>query len=182
MKDLKKFDIPFVGIKEGNHTFEYQIDKKFFNIFQFDDFNDANILATISFIKKNTLMELHFNTKGTINVPCDVTNEDFDLDIEGNMPLIVKFGYEYNDDNEEILILPQEAYKLNVAQYIYELIVVSTPAKKVHPKVLDGTMKSEALKKLKELEIKKKKTVETEDESTDPRWDKLKDLLTGKNT
>ena len=97
------------------------------------------------------------------------------------MPLIVKFGHEYNDDNEEILVLPQEAYKLNVAQYIYELVVVSTPAKKVHPKVLDGTMESEALKKLETLKITENKTVET-NESTDPRWDKLKDLLTGKNT
>ena len=180
VKDLKQFDIPFVGLKEGNHTFEYQIDKKFFNIFQFDDFNDVALTATINFIKKSTLMELHFNIKGIVNVPCDVTNEDFDLNIEGDMPLIVKFGHEYNDDNEEILVLPQEAYKVNVAQYIYELIVVSTPAKKVHPKVLDGTMESEALKKLEELKITENKTVE--EESTDPRWDKLKDLLTGKNT
>ena len=104
------------------------------------------------------------------------------IDYSDHMPLIVNFGYEYNDDNEEILILPQEAYKLNVAQYIYELIVKTTPAKKVHPKVLDGTMESEALKKLEELKIKESKTVETDNESTDPRWDKLKDLLTGKNT
>ena len=182
MKDLKQFDIPFVGLKEGSHTFEYQIDKKFFNIFQFDDFIDAKINATINFIKKSTLMELHFSVEGIVNVPCDLTNEPFDLNIKGNMPLIVKFGYEYNDDSEEILVLPQEAYQVNVAQYIYELIVVSVPAKKVHPKVLDGTMESEALKKLEELQIKENDIVEEQDDSTDPRWDKLKDLLTGKNT
>jgi len=182
MKNLKQFDIPFIGLKEGSHTFTYQIDQKFFNIYQFDDFIDVDINATITFVKKSTLMELNFETKGTVDVPCDVTNEPFDLNIEGAMPLIVKFGFEYNDDNEEILILPQEAYKINVAQYIYELIVVSIPAKKVHPKVLDGTMESEALKKLEELKIKENKTVDKEDESTDPRWDKLKDLLTGKNT
>lgn len=181
MKDLKKFDIPFVGLKEGSHTFEYQIDQKFFNIFQFDDFIDTDINTSINFVKKGTLMELLFNIKGFVNVPCDVTNELFNLDIEGEMPLIVKFGHEYNDDNDEILVLPQEAYQLNVAQYIYELIVLSTPTKKVHPKVLDGTMESEALNKLEELELKENKIVE-EENSTDPRWDKLKDLLTGKNT
>ncbi len=61
------------------------------------------------------------------------------------------------------------------------LIILSVPTKKVHPKVLDGTMNSEALTKLKELEIKENKSSENE-ESTDPRWDKLKSLITEKNT
>ncbi|TYQ00044.1 uncharacterized metal-binding protein YceD (DUF177 family) [Tenacibaculum adriaticum] len=180
MKDLKQFNIPFIGLKEGSHTFEYQIDKKFFEAFQFDEFNNAQIKVDISFIKKSTLMELNFKAKGTVNVPCDTTNEPFDLEFEGDLLLIVKFGPEYNDDNEDILVLPHEAYEINVAQYIYELIVLSVPTKRIHPKVLDGTMESETLKKLEELEIKEDKIVE--EESTDPRWDKLKDLLTGKNT
>ena len=94
------------------------------------------------------------------------------------MPLVVKFGPEFNDDNEEILILPREAFEFNVAQFIYELIVLSVPNKRVHPNVLDGTMDSIALNKLKELEIKEEKT----DQETDPRWDKLKNLTTENNT
>ena len=176
MKELKQFEIPFIGLKDGNHIFEYQIDKKFFNIFQFDEFDDANLKATVNFLKKSTMMELSFNITGTVNVPCDVTNESFDLEIEGDLPLIVQFGHEYNDENEEILILPQEAYQMNIAQFIYELVISSTPSKRVHPQVLDGTMESEALKKLEELRIKIVKTVEKQ-ESTDPRWDKLKDLI-----
>jgi hypothetical protein len=35
---------------------------------------------------------------------CDVTAEDFDLPIKGKMNLIVRFGEEYNDDNE--LLIP----------------------------------------------------------------------------
>lgn len=175
MKDLKEFDIPFIGLKDGSHTFEYQIDKKFFDVYNFDEFDNVAIIATIDFIKKSTIMELDFKVTGTINVLCDLTSEPFDLDINGTLPLIVKFGHEYNDDNEEVLILPQEAYKMNVAQFIYELIVLSVPNKRIHPAVLDGTMESEALKKLEELEIKGEKTVEKE--TTDPRWDKLKDLI-----
>ncbi len=91
------------------------------------------------------------------------------------MPLVVKFGQEYNDDNEEILILPHEVYQFSVAQFIYEMIVLGIPNKRVHPKVLDGTMETEVLE---QLEIKEEKTVET----TDPRWDKLKNLITEKKT
>ncbi|WP_425657211.1 YceD family protein [Tenacibaculum ascidiaceicola] len=178
MKDLKQFNIPFVGLKEGSHLFEYQIDKTFFEAFQFDEFNNANVKADITLVKKSTLLELSFDISGTVNIPCDITNELFDLPINGNLNLVVKFGPEFNDEHDEILILPHEAYQVNVSQYIYELIVLSVPSKRIHPDVVNGTIQSDALRKLEELRINEEKTVE--EESTDPRWDKLKDLLTDK--
>ncbi len=178
MKDLKEFNIQFVGLKEGKHEFKYSIDNKFFEAFNFDEYISSSIEVSLSFVKKSTLFELVFIAEGSVEVPCDVTNELYDQEIDSELPLVVNFGPEFNDDNEEILILPHEAYEFNVAQFIYEMIVLAVPNKRVHPKVLDGTMESEALKKLKELQIKKVKAVE----NTDPRWDKLKNLITEKKT
>ena len=178
MKDLKEFSIQFVGLKEGKHEFKYSIDNKFFEAFNFDEYVSSSIEVSLNFVKKSTLFELVFIAEGSVEVPCDVTNELYDQEIDSELPLVVKFGSEFNDENEEILILPHEAYEFNVAQFIYEMIVLAVPNKRVHPKVLDGTMESEALTKLKELEIKKVKTVEI----TDPRWDKLKNLITEKKT
>ena len=175
MKDLKEFNIPFVGLKEGKHLFEYKIDNTFFELYDYNEFEKSSINVTLEFVKKSTLFELNFTASGTVNVPCDVTNEYFDLEITATLPLVVKFGQEYNDENEEILILPHEVYQFSVAQFIYEMIVLGIPNKRVHPKVLDGTMETEVLE---QLEIKEEKTVET----TDPRWDKLKNLITEKKT
>ena len=55
------------------------------------------------------------------------------------------------------------------------------PIKKVHPDVLNGTMNSEALNKLKELEVTENNASGNEDK-IDPRWDKLKSLIKEKNT
>jgi uncharacterized metal-binding protein YceD (DUF177 family) len=178
MRELKDYNIQFVGLKEGKHRFDYSIDNKFFEAFNYDEFISSSIKVSLHFVKKSTLFELNFITQGTVEVPCDVSNELYHQEIDSEMPLLVKFGPEFNDDNEEILVLPHEAYEFNVAQFIYEMIVLAVPNKRVHPKVLDGTMKSEALNKLKELEIKKEKTVV----DTDPRWDKLKNLITEKKT
>jgi len=175
MKDLKEFNIPFVGLKEGKHLFQYKIDNTFFELYNYNEFEKSLINVALEFVKKSTLFELNFTASGTVNVPCDVTNEYFDLEITATLPLVVKFGQEYNDDNEEILILPHEVYQFSVAQFIYEMIVLGIPNKRVHPKVLDGTMETEVLE---QLEIKEEKTVET----TDPRWDKLKNLITEKKT
>ena len=181
MKDLKQFNIQYVGLKLGNHVFEYEIDNTFFEAFDYAEFHDSNIKVTLDFVKKNSLFELNFKAKGVATVDCDVSLESFEQEIEGDFPLIVKFGPEYNDDNDEILILPHEEYQLNVSQFIYELIILSLPSKRIHPKVLDGTMESEALKKLKELEVDNDSPAESKDE-IDPRWDKLKGLITEKNT
>mgnify|MGYP005646982431 FL=1 len=178
MKHLKEFNIQFVGLKEGSHLFEYEINNKFFEDFNYDEFESSSIKISLDFIKKSTLLELTFAAQGNVEVPCDVTNELYNQDVQGDFRLVVNFGPEFNDDNEELLILPHEAYEFNVAQFIYELIVLSVPSKRVHPKVLDGTMNSEALNKFEELEIKEVKTFE----KTDPRWDKLKNLITEKKT
>ena len=181
MKKLNEFLIPFIGLKLGKHQFEYQINKAFFESFDYDEFESADIKVSVVFDKKNTMLELNFKHKGTIHVPCDLTNEMFDFPIKGKLKVIVQFGEEYNDDNDELLILPHGEHEINISQIIYEMIALSIPFRKVHPGVKDGTLDSEALRKLNELRVEeiKEDNNNTED-NIDPRWDKLKQLLTDK--
>ncbi len=179
MKQLKEYTIPFVGLKQGLHQLEYQIGNTFFEHFEYDEFNASTIKIDLEFTKKTTMFELRFMAKGSVNVNCDVTNEPFDLPIENELFLVIKFGSEYNDENEELLIIPHGEYEVNIQQYIYELIVLGVPSKRVHPGVEDGTLKSEILEKLEELSPKER-TLENDNEETDPRWDKLKNLLNDK--
>ena len=180
MSKTKEYLIPFVGLKLGKHKFEYQINNAFFEIFDYNEFQNSNIKVDVVLDKKSTMLEISFKHSGTINVQCDLTSEDFDLPIKGKMKLIVRFGEAFNNDNEELLILPFGEFEIDVAQYIYEMIVLSVPLRKVHPGIKDGSLKTEALTKLKELTIKEQKKEIKQEENIDPRWDKLKQLLTDK--
>jgi len=180
MKDLKEFDISFIGLKNGINQFEYRIENEFFDFFEYDEFYNSNIKVALSFLKKSTIFELNFVFLGWVEVTCDVTNELFKFPIDTNVDLIVKFGQEFNDENEELLIIPYADYKINVAQYIYEAVVLALPLKRIHPGVNDGTLHSEVLDKLRELEIKE--TEIEKDKEIDPRWNKLKNILIDKNT
>ena len=173
----KEFNIPFSGLKQGKHNFDFEIDNTFFDSFGYDDFNSATIKLVAVLNKMETIMEVDFEASGTVNVNCDITSEPYDQEITSKLHLVVKFGDEYNDDNEEILIVPHGAYQLNISQYVYEMLVLSVPQKRVHPGIADGTLKSEALDKLQELQPKEKRDGE---EESDPRWDELKKLLTDK--
>ncbi|WP_348824027.1 YceD family protein [Flavobacterium aestuarii] len=180
MKQTKEYTIPFVGLKLGKHKFEYQINNPFFEIFDYNEFQNSDIKVNVVLDKQSNLLELNFKHKGTINVPCDMTGEDFDLPIKGKLKLIVRFGETFNNDNEELLILPFGEFEIDIAQYIYEMIVLSVPQRRVHPGIKDGSLNTEALTKLKELTIKEQKKEKKEEENIDPRWDKLKQLLTDK--
>tara|TARA_Y100001968_G_C19377085_1_gene728244 strand:- start:58 stop:612 length:555 start_codon:yes stop_codon:yes gene_type:complete len=176
MKKLKEYTIQFVGLKTGIHHYDYQINDEFFEFFEYDDFNHVDVKANLELEKKPNMLDLRFDIKGSININCDVTNEPFDQPIENSLELVVKFGEEYNDEYEDLLILPHGEYELELQQYIYEAIVLAIPYKRVHPGVEDGSLKSEMLDKLEELQPKQKETKE-EEEEIDPRWNKLKKLL-----
>lgn len=180
MKQLNEFSIPFIGLKLGKHQFEYQINKAFFDHFEYDEFEDSNIKVNLVLDKKSTMLELSFSHKGTVNVPCDLTGEMFDLVVKGKTHLVVKFSDEFNDDNDELLILPHGEHQVNVAQIIYEMIALSVPFKRIHPGVKDGTLKNDTLDKLNEISVSDITDNTDVEENTDPRWDELKKLLTDK--
>jgi len=172
----KMYYIPFVGLKEGKHQFDFVINNKFFDTYPCDEILDATINVHLDFVKKSTLLELNFNASGFIKVVCDLTNEEYNEPIEAALDLVVKFGSEFNNENEDIIIIPHSDFEIDVSQFIYEMLVLAVPAKKVHPGIADGTLKSDILDKLEELKPKKTNS----NQETDPRWSKLKDLLTDK--
>ena len=180
MKVTNEFLIPFVGLKLGKHQFEYQVNKKFFDEFDYDEFETADIKVNVVFEKKSNMLELAFKHKGSVYVPCDLTGEMFDLPVKGKIKLVVQFGEQFNNDNEELLILQHGEFQIDIKQYVYEMIALSIPLKKVHPGIKDGTLKTPALDKLNELLVTDHKKEEIQEENTDPRWDKLKKLLTDK--
>jgi len=179
MKRMKEFTIPFIGLKLGKHLFEYKIEQKFFEHFEYEEFNDVEVLVSVALEKKTTLLELDFNISGHVNINCDLTNEPYNQEIQNEFNLVVKFGNEYNDENIDILIIPHGEYEINIQQYIYELIVLAVPLKRIHPGVEDGTLNSDILKKLEELSPTEKRNKKN-DKEIDPRWDSLKKLLTDK--
>ncbi len=173
----KGFTIPFSGLKQGKHEFKYEIDNTFFESFGYEEFNDAKINLGVSLNKLTTMMELSFEGSGVVNVNCDLTSEPYNQEISSTLELIVKFGEDYNDEDDEILILPHGEHQVDISQYAYEMLVLAVPHKRIHPGVEDGTLDSDVLQKLNELQPKE--TRQNKEES-DPRWDELKKLLTDK--
>ena len=171
MSKSKSFSIKFIGLKDGKHSFQFPLSKSFFESFNYSDFNSADIIIHIELVKKSTILELNFKGSGSVNINCTLTNEPFEYDISSNLDLLVKFGDMYDDENDELLVLPHGSHSIDLDQYFYEMIVLSMPIRNVHPDVEKGTLDSEILNRLKEFDINKEKN-----SNFDARWDKLKEL------
>ena len=165
------YDIVFSGLKEGEHEYIYNINDTFLKNFDFNELNNVDIQVKSIFVKNNSLMELRLNGRGSYILTCDISNEEFLHRVDSELNYIIKFGENYNDDNDQFVIIPHNSYKFNIAKTIYEMIVLSIPQKKLHPGVIDGSLNSKTVKILNELSPGTKKN------KLDPRWNKLKDYL-----
>ncbi|GGH68481.1 YceD family protein [Phaeocystidibacter marisrubri] len=185
----KDYNIVFSGLKLGSHSFEYEIDDSFLDIlFDYHELPGLQAHVDVELTKQNTMLELNFSLKGELPVTCDLSNKPFVQPIENTFTLVVKFGEEYNDDDDVILVLPHGDYEINIAHYIYELIVLSIPLKFIHPDIEEGDLDDETRELLEkympraddddnEEEDSEEDEEDDEDEDIDPRWSKLKDLL-----
>ena len=172
MKSLSPYLIKFSGLKEGIHLFNYELGNKFFKNFDYYDFLDAKLFARLELEKQSTLLNLKFSFSGEIEVQCDVSMESFNLDLETEHGVVVKFKDDITSTDDKVIFMPAGSHSIDVSHLIYESIILAVPQKKVHPGIENGSLKSEIVEKLEALKPKKNFK-----EKTDPRWDKLKDLL-----
>lgn len=171
VKELREYNIPFSGLKTGIHHFNYELDETFFSHFENSLVNKSRIFADLSFEKKERLFILNFDISGSIVTECDRCGQEFDLAVHGNHTLYVKLGdmRSEEEDNEEVIWLPENEVVLNIAEPLYEFIHLSIPMHKTHPDTPNGKSGCDP-------EIIKHIGEHPDKETTDPRWEVLKKL------
>lgn len=171
MEELEKYKIVLKILPEGITEYNYVLDPAYFSRIKATEVHSGNLNAGVS-VKNfgNGSFELSFYIKGVVQVPCDRCLEDVDVDIDTENRLIVKFGDRYEEETDEIIMIPEHEGVIDVSWYMYEFIALSIPAKHIHK---DGECNEEMYEKLRHLMSLDK---ESENTSTDPRWEKLRSL------
>lgn len=169
MDSLIEYKIPFKGISEGEHEYEFHVQEEFFDAMESEDIHHADLQVKMKLDKQSRMMILDFDIQGNLVLACDRCLEDMDFPITINHHLIVKYGNEDVDQDNDILYLGVDEYQLDVSSIIYENIVLAIPIKNVHQDDENGnsTCNQEQISLLNEYS---KRT------GTDSRWDALKNL------
>ena len=140
MKSLSPYLIKFSGLKEGIHLFNYELGNKFFKNFDYYDFLDAKLFAKLELEKQSTLLNLKFSFNGEIEVQCDVSMESFNLDLETEHAVVVKFKDDIISTDDKVIFMPAGSHSIDVSHLIYESIILAVPQKKVHPGIENGSL------------------------------------------
>ena len=172
MERRRNFDIHFLGLKNAIHYFEYEIGASFFKLYEKSLISEANLLVKLSLDKKDSFFILNFQVDGLVNLPCDRCNELFDYELMTDFEIIVKFEEVENGvvDEADVVYISRNETSINVADLIYDYILINIPIQVFHPNDKDGnsTCNPEILEKLK--------TLPRVEEEIDPRWSSLNKL------
>ncbi len=176
---LKDYNISYKGLKDGMHKFEYQIGAPFFNLFEEPLVESGTLNAVVTLNKSQKMLVVDFDIKGTVSSICDKCMGPMEIPVESSDRMYFNFGIEYSEQSEEIIVLPYEEHQINVAQWLYEFIIVSLPLRHVHPDDENGnsTCDTQMLEKLDEYLVGDENSSQEQEETNDPRWDALKKLI-----
>ncbi len=174
MKSLNHFSIPIQGLKDGMHQFDFQVDKAFFAHFENSQIADGNFNVKLYFDKRPDMYVMTFSYEGTVQTACDRCLADINLPLKGDNQLMVKFA-ETPSEEAEIIYVQRGLNELNVAKYVYEFIALAVPILKVYDCENDESPPCNE-DMLGYLDKNSSQNQEEDDNSSNPVWDKLKDL------
>ena len=131
MQALRQFSIPFKGLKNGTHEYEFDIDENFFKEFEDSPIELASLKARLELEKKNDHFILYFEADGTIQTECDRCTATIDLPMDFDFEYIVKFDEDEREEDEVVYIHP-ESHHIHVGPMLYEQILLAIPLIKVY--------------------------------------------------
>jgi len=167
---LKNYSIPFTGLPLGNHHFDLEFDHKFFEALDYSELTNGGGTIQVDLEKQERMLVFDIMVEGWVGAICDRCLEPLEHDVYAEERLFVKFGEAFEEESEDVIVIPEGAHEFELAHYIYEMIDLSLPLRIVHPEDEDGTSECdpEIIRKLEELKPIK---------PVDPRWDSLRGLI-----
>ncbi len=176
MDGLIEYAIPVKGLGNGIHPFHFSIGGEFLEQFEDSPVRQGNIELDLTFDKRTDMFVFTFDFEGTVKTECDRCLAPIDLPISGQERLIVKFSLEEEEEEADVIYVNPEIPKINVAQFIYEFIVLAIPIIKVYNCEEDEqpACNQEMLDYLESEE-----SSEPED-TANPIWEELKKFNPGK--
>ena len=129
---LATFRIPLRGAKQGTDNYEFLLDDDFFRAMESIDILGGAVKVSLAVRRANEANYFAIHCQGTIQIVCDRCLEPMDYAVEADYDLAVKFGDEYDDSNDGVLIVPEGDNDLDVAPIVYDTVALSIPLQHVH--------------------------------------------------
>lgn len=133
MEVAQPYSIAFKGLKNGHHEFRFEVGKSLFEAFESTEIKDGACEVAVNMERSDAMLLLDIRITGHVVVACDRCLEDCRIPIDFRSSLPVRFSEQEHEYDGEVLWLVPGEDEVDLAQYIYESIVLSLPYQRVHP-------------------------------------------------
>ena len=176
-------------MQAGSCRYEFVLDNLFFAHIDAPEVQKGKVTVVLTVKKTSHAFELDFQTDGVVWVPCDRCLDDMEQSVTSSDKLLVKFGPEYAEEGDNLIIIPEEEGAINVAWFMYEFVALAIPMKHVHaPGKCNKAMTSKLSKHLRTTsddemdedtfgDEEDAQPLEEMEQTIDPRWNELKKIL-----
>ena len=173
MNKLNTYNIDIFKLRNTTHVYDFEVKSSFFKVFEDREITEGKATVIAQIKKSELMLEMNMRIKSKIKLTCDRSLDTYDYQLETNNNIIFKYGDNWEELSDEIVIIPRDEQRINVAQYIYEFIRLAVPMKKLHPRFVRNEQGDGSLHELVYCSSEKEKKNRV-NEGTDPRWEKLK--------
>jgi uncharacterized metal-binding protein YceD (DUF177 family) len=167
---LKEYLLSFADLKIGEHCFDFHVDSTFFENFPESEITRADVKIALVLDKQEGMLVLYFDIEGFVEVICDRCLDEFRFPVKTKEKLVVKFGKDYEELSDDIIVLPVKSHSIDLQQHLYEYIMLTLPMQRIHPDLPDGRAGCNPTM-LEHLNTVKNTS------QADPRWDALRGLI-----
>ena len=179
MGKFNNYKIDLEKISDEPTAYSYELNQDFFDAINHEEVTKGDVKAELTVKKANEAFEFDFHLFGIVQIPCDRCLDEMDQEIDTINRLVVKYGEEYSEETDELIIFPEDKRVISIEWYLYEFIVLNIPIKHVHEiEKCNKEMISKYLE-YQVMNITDDEDLDSDDSSeeyTDPRWDALKKL------
>ena len=171
MCSLECLKVDLKGLKEDETSLDFSLDDSYFAALGNAEVKKGSLHVSVSIRKASGFFELLIHSAGTLIIPCDRCLDDMEQPVETDNRLIVKFGSNYSEE-DDIIVVPEDEGILDISWFIYEFAILVIPIRHVHAPGKCNTAMTEVLEELSA----DRSSDEESDQAIDPRWSKLKQL------
>ncbi len=175
MSKKENYTIQLNTLAEGQHTFTHSLGEDFLLAYPNELIEGLSCNVSVLCDKTETLVTCTFDISGNLVLLCDRTLEIFDFPVHIKELMYYKFGEQYEELSENLIVLPEKTAEIDLAQPIYDFLSLSVPSRKLHPSQRDDQYEEEQPFFFSTAAREENPQAE-QPSSTDPRWAKLNTL------
>lgn len=167
------------SLPEGESTYHWSLGDRFFQTLEGSTLDGGSVEVDLTLDRTGEVFSLELHYEGYVVSRCDRCLDPVDLSVDEDRELVVKFGHEALEEDDEIIVVEEQDGVLDLAWVMYEDILLSLPLQHLHQ---EGDCNPEMIAAYDRLradtsaEPEAADGIQRDEDGIDERWAALKAL------